>query len=77
VIVALDGELADPEHYLVATTVGSVSFFPGHVPGEGQVVTAGFQFDVPVRFDTDQLEINLAQIEAGSIPHIPIVEIRP
>jgi len=39
-------------------------------------VTAGFQFDVPVRFDSDQLEINLSEMEAGSIPHIPIVEIR-
>jgi uncharacterized protein (TIGR02217 family) len=29
-----------------------------------------------VRFDTDRLEINLAQFQAGSIPHIPIVEIR-
>jgi uncharacterized protein (TIGR02217 family) len=77
VIVAIDGETADPEHYLVANTVGTITFLPEHVPGEGQVISAGFQFDVPVRFNTDQLEINLAQIEAGSIPHIPIVEIRP
>jgi uncharacterized protein (TIGR02217 family) len=54
-----------------------VTFTVGHIPGSGQAVTAGFEFDVPVRFDTDQLEINLSQIEAGSIPHIPIVEIRP
>jgi uncharacterized protein (TIGR02217 family) len=77
VTVAIDGETTDPEHYLVANTVGTITFLPEHVPGEGQVISAGFQFDVPVRFDTDQLEINLAQIEAGSIPHIPIVEIRP
>ncbi len=31
---------------------------------------------MPVRFDTDKLEINLSLIEAGSIPNIPIVEIR-
>jgi uncharacterized protein (TIGR02217 family) len=49
----------------------------GPAPGPGVEVRAGFEFDVPVRFDTDQLEINLSQIEAGSIPHIPIVEIRP
>jgi uncharacterized protein (TIGR02217 family) len=60
----------------VNTSTGIVTFAGGHVPGVGGVVTAGFEFDVPVRFDTDQLEINLAQIEAGSIPHIPIVEIR-
>jgi uncharacterized protein (TIGR02217 family) len=39
-------------------------------------VTAGFEFEVPVRFDTDRLEVNLTLIEAGSIPNIPIVEIR-
>jgi uncharacterized protein (TIGR02217 family) len=47
-----------------------VTFVAEHIPGDGAVVTAGFEFDVPVRFDTDQLE------EAGSIAHIPIVEIR-
>lgn len=45
-------------------------------PPTGAAVTAGFQFDVPVRFDTDVLRINLTQIAAGDIPDIPIVEIR-
>ena len=40
-------------------------------------MTAGFLFDVPVRFDTDYLEADLAFFEAGQIPNIPIVEIRP
>lgn len=46
-------------------------------PAAGDQVTAGFHFDVPVRFDTDQLDINLSQFEAGDIPDIPVVEIRP
>lgn len=46
-------------------------------PPVGAAVTAGFAFDVPVRFDTDELRINLTQFEAGDIPDIPIVEIRP
>lgn len=45
-------------------------------PAPGTSVTAGFEFDVPVRFDTDFLDINLAAFEAGSVPSIPIVEIR-
>lgn len=45
-------------------------------PASGAVVTAGFQFDVPVRFDTDELRINLTQFAAGDIPDIPVVEIR-
>ncbi len=40
-------------------------------------MTAGFEFDVPVRFDTDYLEADLAWFEAGQIPNIPIIEIRP
>ena len=76
VVVAVGGVAADPLDYAVNTTTGVVTFTEAHIPGSGQAVTAGFEFDVPVRFDTDQLEINLNQIEAGSIPHIPIVEIR-
>jgi uncharacterized protein (TIGR02217 family) len=45
-------------------------------PPLGASVTAGFHFDVPVRFDTDQLRINLSQFQAGDIPEIPLVEIR-
>lgn len=55
---------------------GLVTFLPGSVPASGSSVTAGFEFDVPVRFDTDFLEINLGAFEAGSIPNIPIVEVR-
>jgi uncharacterized protein (TIGR02217 family) len=43
----------------------------------GAVVTAGFRFDVPVRFDTDRLDIDLSAFTAGEIPAIPLVEIRP
>ncbi|MFZ5733477.1 MAG: phage distal tail protein, Rcc01695 family [Pseudomonadota bacterium] len=58
-------------------TTGLVTFLAGHVPGAGASVTAGFQFDVPVRFDTDYLEVDLSAFEAGAIPKIPLVEIRP
>jgi uncharacterized protein (TIGR02217 family) len=45
-------------------------------PGEGAAITAGFEFDVPVRFDTDRLDINLTSFAAGDIPSIPLVEVR-
>ncbi len=57
-------------------TTGLVTFRPGCVPSAGASVTAGFLFDVPVRFDTDYLEIDFAAFEAGEIPKIPLVEIR-
>lgn len=45
-------------------------------PAAGAAVTAGFEFDVPVRFGSDELRINLAQFTGGDIPDIPVVEIR-
>jgi uncharacterized protein (TIGR02217 family) len=63
-------------HFNVDHATGVVTFTGGNIPTMGQSVTAGFEFDVPVRFDTDRLEVNLALIEAGSIPNIPVVEIR-
>jgi uncharacterized protein (TIGR02217 family) len=45
-------------------------------PAEGARVTAGFEFDVPVRFDTDRIRASLAGFSAGEIPSIPVVEVR-
>jgi uncharacterized protein (TIGR02217 family) len=77
VVVAVGGVAAsEGTDFTVDTTTGVVLFQPGHVPGAGAEVTAGFAFDVPVRFDTDRLEINLQGFRHGAIPHIPIVEVR-
>lgn len=62
--------------YLVDPSTGVVTFLPGHLPADGESVTAGFEFDVPVRFDTDKLEINLSGFTSGAIPNIPVVEVR-
>jgi len=76
--VAMDGnEAAEGIDFTVDFTSGLVTFLPGHVPTSGQSVTAGFLFDVPVRFDTDYLEVDLSAFAAGAIPQIPLVEIRP
>ncbi len=56
---------------------GLVSFIPGAAPPAGAAVTAGFEFDVPVRFDTDELSIDLAAFTAGEVPRVPLVEIVP
>jgi uncharacterized protein (TIGR02217 family) len=76
VVVAVNGVVQSPGDYTVDSMTGVVTFHAGHIPAAGQVVKAGFEFDVPVRFDTDQLEINMSLFEAGTIPHIPIVEVR-
>jgi uncharacterized protein (TIGR02217 family) len=77
VAVAVDGVTkTQGSHYTFDDATGIVTFTGGNIPALDQVVTAGFEFDVPARFDTDKLEVNLSLIEAGSIPNIPIVEIR-
>lgn len=45
-------------------------------PPEGAVVTAGFAFDTPVRFDTDRIDVTLEGFEAGRLVAAPLIEIR-
>jgi uncharacterized protein (TIGR02217 family) len=58
--------------FTVDTTTGRVTF----TSAPSGAVTAGFEFDVPVRFDTDALSINLADFTAGELPNVPLVEVR-
>ncbi len=75
--VAVAGvEQAPGTAFTVDAATGIVTFLSGHIPGAGTALTAGFEFDVPVRFDTDALEINLQGFRHGAIPHIPILEVR-
>lgn len=73
VLIAVDGGV-QAEGWMVDATTGFVTF--NDPPAEGAILTAGFEFDVPVRFDTDRLDISLSYAEAGSIPRIPIIELR-
>jgi uncharacterized protein (TIGR02217 family) len=75
--VAVDSdEQALGTDFSVNLTTGVITFLAGHIPAEDAIITAGFEFDVPVRFDTDRLDINLASFEAGDVPNVPVVEIR-
>lgn len=76
-VAVAETEVDEGTQFTVDATTGVVTFLPGHVPPPGAAVTAGFLFDVPVRFDTDYLEVDLAAFAAGAIPKIPLVEIRP
>jgi uncharacterized protein (TIGR02217 family) len=59
--------------FTVDTTTGMVTL--AAAPAIGALVTAGFAFDVPVRFDTDELDVELSAFEAGEIPRIPLIEL--
>jgi uncharacterized protein (TIGR02217 family) len=58
----------------VDTTTGMVSF--AAAPAAGVLVTACFAFDVPVRFDTDRLDVTWDLDRLGSIASIPLIEVR-
>jgi uncharacterized protein (TIGR02217 family) len=60
--------------WTVDTTTGVVTFTTA--PAGGVVIRAGFEFDVPVRFDSDTLDVTLDFERLGSITAIPLLEIR-
>src|SRR5690606_25943023 len=70
VVVKVDGVVAAVE---VDELTGMVSF--AAAPAEGAAITASFEFDVPVRFDTDRLDVELTSFEAAEVPVIPLVEV--
>ncbi len=45
-------------------------------PEAGVVISAGYEFDVPVRFDTDRIQISVANFRAGEVPNVPVIEVR-
>lgn len=73
--VALAG---DPKveglEFSVNSDTGEVTF--GLAPALGARIQAGFEFDVPVRFDTDVIQTSVASFQAGDVPSVPIVEVR-
>lgn len=72
--VAVAGEEQfSPGDFSFDPDTGEVVF--SAAPGIDDEVTAGYEFDVPVRFDTDRLSMNLASFKAGQIPSIPLVEV--
>ena len=69
--VALDGsEIADWQF----ETGGWIVFETA--PATGVEITAGFLFDVPVRFAEDRLDVSGLAFAAGEAPSVPLVEIR-
>lgn len=67
-------EMQDGVDYIVDNSTGLVTF--AHPPAETTVVCAGYEFDVPVRFDTDRIQTSVASFQAGDVPNVPVVEVR-
>lgn len=77
VVIAVDRVVMAGTSYLCDVAAGIVTFLPGSIPAAGARVTAGFEFDVPVRFATGRIDVNLTAFNAGRIPAIPLTEILP
>lgn len=75
VVIALDREpqVSDAD-FSIDSTTGLISF--STPPEVGVQITAGFEFDVPVRFDVDRILTSVATFQAGEIPDVPVVEVR-
>jgi uncharacterized protein (TIGR02217 family) len=75
VVVAVAGDpKIDSLEFAVNPETGEVTFTLA--PDLGTRVTAGFEFDVPVRFDTDAIQTSAASFHAGDVPSVPVVEVR-
>ena len=60
--------------YSVDFTKGIIKF--DNKINNGVLITIDFEFDVPVRFDTDHLDMQVDNFAACSWNNIPLVEIR-
>ena len=52
---------------------GVVTF--AEAPPNGAIISATFEFDVPVRFDTSHLTTSLEAFGAGGAVHVPLIEV--
>jgi uncharacterized protein (TIGR02217 family) len=74
VTIAVDGAEVDPSAFDLDLTTGVVTL--AAPPTAGAAVTAGFEFDVPVRFDADRIDVTLESFAAGRMAAVPLIEVR-
>ncbi|PQO21874.1 TIGR02217 family protein [Rhodobacteraceae bacterium WD3A24] len=73
-VALADDEQIEGTQWTLDPVAGEVIF--ATPPATGSVITAGFEFDVPVRFDTDRIQVSVASFQAGEVPSVPVVEVR-
>ena len=60
--------------FAVDATTGGVTL--AVAPATGAPVTAGFEFDTPVRFDVDRIDVTLEGFDAGRVSATALIEVR-
>lgn len=73
--VAVEGvELASGTGFTLDPSTGRVTL--ATAPVVSAPVTAGYEFDVPVRFASDTFQTSVASFGAGDVPDVPVIEVR-
>ena len=75
VLAAIDDDaMVLGRDYTVDAMTGTLTF--ARPPEAGAQIHAGFEFDVPARFDLDLIQVSVANFRAGEVPKVPVVEVR-
>lgn len=72
--VAVDGAEVEPAGFQTDLATGLVTL--AAPPAAGAAITGGFEFDVPVRFDADRIDVTLESFAAGRMAAVPLIEVR-
>lgn len=71
---AIDGAELGAEEFQTDPATGVITLAAS--PAVGAAITAGFEFDVPVRFDADRIDVTLESFAAGRMAAVPLIEVR-
>ncbi|MCP1198127.1 DUF2460 domain-containing protein [Notoacmeibacter sp. MSK16QG-6] len=70
---AIDGNPLEETAFSFDNETGEVVF--DAAPANGAQISAGFAFDIAVRFDIEHLATSLTGFRAGEVPSVPLVEV--
>lgn len=74
VLVEVNGSLVGPADYSVNVETGAITF--DIAPSNTHVIKAGYEFDVPVRFTNDHIDVTVDLFSAGQVPQINVIEVK-
>lgn len=62
--------------YTIDYATGIITFESNSIPTDNDLIIVSFEFDVPVRFDSDELNISTTDLNANTWSSIQLVELR-
>ncbi len=75
VLISVSGDpVQESIDYVLDANTGLITF--AQPPDNAAEIRAGFEFDVPVRFDTDRIQTSVSSFRAGDVPNVPVIEVR-